>query len=110
MLPREPSPLLGIGVAVAMLAGVSLVQLFPSLPPRAFALACLLPALVLYLRDAGRCWAGACGQAAMAQRLPAELSGRDFRVEGRVLGLPSRDEQGQRFDFRIEQAKESFLL
>ena len=119
MLPREPSPPLGIGVAVAMLAGVSLVQLFPSLPPRAFALACLLPALVLYLRGMGRrwpgafvlgaCWACACGQAAMAQRLPAALSGQDFKVEGRVLGLPSRDDQGQRFDFRIEQAKEDFL-
>jgi competence protein ComEC len=106
-------------VAVAMLAGVSLVQLFPALPPRWLGLLLLLPAFVLYARDVGRrlpgafllgaFWACACGQQAMAQRLPTELSGHDYRVEGRVLGLPMRDEQGQRFDFRIDHVDESAL-
>ena len=119
MHPREPSPPLAMPVAVAMLAGVALVQLFPALPPRWLSLLALLPAFVLYARDVGRrlpgafalglAWACACGQAAMSERLPMELSGSDFRVEGRVLGLPMRDEQGQRFDFRIERAPEPAL-
>ncbi len=119
MQPREPSPPLGMPVAVAMLAGVSLVQVFSALPPRWLSLLLLLPAFALYARDAGRrlpgafllglLWACACGQQAMAHRLPMAMSGRDFGVEGRVSGLPMRDEQGQRFDFRIEGADESAL-
>jgi len=107
-------------VAVAMLAGVALVQLFPALPPRWLAMLALLPAFALYLHGLARripgafllgvAWACACGQAAMAQRLPAQLSGHDFLVEGRVLGLPMRDEQGQRFDFRIDRSREAALL
>jgi len=112
MLPREPLPPLGIPVAVAMLAGVALVQLFPALPPPWLALISTLPAAWLYARAdlrrlvgaflLGLSWACICGQWAMSERLPAELSGIDARVEGRVLGLPRRDEDGQRFDFLVE--------
>jgi competence protein ComEC len=106
-------------VAAAMLAGVALVQLFPVLPPRWLSLLALLPAFTLYARAIARrlpgafllgvAWACACGQAAMDERLPQEMSGRDFHVEGRVLGLPMRDEQGQRFDFRIDRSDEVTL-
>jgi competence protein ComEC len=102
-------------VAVAMLAGVALVQVFPALPPRWVSLVALVPMFALYARGVARrlpgafllgvAWACACGQAAMDQRLPADSSGRDDRVEGRVIGLAMRDEQGQRFDFRIEHAE-----
>ena len=51
MLPREPSPPLGIGVAVAMLAGVALVQLFPALPPRWLGLAVLCLSLTVVSLD-----------------------------------------------------------
>src|SRR6187402_1255972 len=105
MVPREPLPPLGMPVAVAMLAGVALVQVFPALPPRWLALLALLPSAWLYARKdprrlagaflLGLAWACACGQAAMSERLPASLSGMDARVEGRVLGLPRRDENGQ---------------
>jgi competence protein ComEC len=112
MIPREPLPPLGTWVAAAMLAGVTLVQLFPTLPPRWLAFAAMAPAAWLYWRGdwrrlggallLGMAWACACGAQAMAQRLPAAKSGVELRVEGRVLGLPRRDEDGQRFDFRIE--------
>jgi competence protein ComEC len=119
MRPREPSPPLGIRVAVAMLAGVALVQLFPALPSPWLSLPALLPCLWLWSRAdarrfagaflAGVAWACTCGQAAMAERLPQAMSGSDFRVEGRVLGLPVRDEAGQRFDFKIESSDERAL-
>jgi competence protein ComEC len=107
-------------VAAAMLAGVALVQVFPDLPPRWLGLLALLPAGWLYRRaDArrlagafllGLAWACACGAAAMSERLPASLSGMDVRVEGRVLGLPRRDQDGQRFDFLIESGPEGAPL
>jgi competence protein ComEC len=116
MFPREPLPPLGMRVAAAMLAGVALVQVFPGLPPRWLALLALLPAGWLYARPdprrlagaflLGLAWACACGAAAMSERLPATRSGIDLRVDGRVLGLPRRDEDGQRFDFLIESGPE----
>ncbi len=119
MFPREPLPPLGMRVAVAMLAGVALVQLFPALPPRWLSLPSVLPALWLFSRaDARRllgafvfgiAWTCACAQLAMSERLPQSLSGGDYRIEGRVLGLPSRDEEGQRFDLRIDKADEAAL-
>ncbi len=112
MRPREPSPPLGLPVAAAMLAGVALVQVFPALPPGWLAFVGLAGGLWLYAAVqharvagaflAGLCWAALVGQAVMAQRLPLAASGEEFRVEGRVLGLPRRDEDAQRFEFFIE--------
>ncbi|MEO8160996.1 MAG: DNA internalization-related competence protein ComEC/Rec2, partial [Arenimonas sp.] len=120
MHPREPSPPLGLPVAVALLAGVALVQVFPALPPRWLMLMLLAAAAWLYSRTdwrryagalcVGICWASLCGQWVMAQRLPPTLSGSEFQVEGRVLGLPRHDEDGQRFDFLVEGGDAAALI
>jgi competence protein ComEC len=110
--PRAPLPPLGLSVAVALLAGVSLVQQLAWLPPCWVSLCLLAPAGWLYRRRngwravgsllIGIAWACAVGQWVMQQRLPATLSRQDFRIEGRVLGLPQREEESLRFDFRID--------
>ena len=109
---RSPLPPLGMTVAVAAVAGVSVVQVFPWLPPAWASAALLLASAILFRqRDASRAmgallfgigWACLVGQVVMSSRLPAALSGQDFSVEGRVLGLPQREEESIRFDFRIE--------
>jgi competence protein ComEC len=114
MRPREPLPPLGIPVAGAALAGVSVVQVFPALPPAALSAFALVLALLAWWRFdrslprlaaaacAGVAWAALAGAWAMSQRLPPELDGIECTVEGRVQGLPRRAEDAQRFDFRIE--------
>lgn len=51
---------------------------------------------------AGVVWATAFASTRLHDVLPSELEGRDLLVEGTVLGLPEKLEQGLRFDFRIE--------
>jgi competence protein ComEC len=109
-------------VAVALLAGVSLVQLFPALPPPWLSAALLVAAVVAWWRDragpvrlagafaVGIAWASLAGAWAMSQRLPIALEGIEVEVQGRVLGLPRRDEDSQRFDFRIESGAPPALL
>ncbi|MCG8415915.1 MAG: ComEC family competence protein, partial [Pseudomonadales bacterium] len=38
-------------------------------------------------------------------RLPPQWEGRDFSVQGQVIGLPTTTSQGQSFDFLIQQSK-----
>lgn len=114
MHPREPLPPLGIPVAGAVLAGVSVVQLWPALPPPALSSLVLALALLAWWRlaraaprllaaaCAGMAWAALAGAWVMSQRLPAALDGVECSVKGQVLGLPRRDEGAQRFDFRID--------
>ena len=114
MRPREPLPPLGIPVAGAVLAGVSVVQLFPALPPPVACAGALLLALGAWWRFArpfprlaaaacaGVAWAALAGAWAISQRLPASLDGVECTVQGRVLGLPRRFDDAQRFDFRID--------
>ncbi len=109
---RPPSPL-GLSVAVALLTGVSSVQLWPRLPPIWLGAVLLGVAAIAFLRWKrwrlaaatlmGIAWGCAVGGWVLAQRLPAELSGRDFVVEGRVSGLPQVDADSTRFDFLIDQ-------
>jgi competence protein ComEC len=110
---RTPLPPLGMMVAVAVLAGVSVVQVFPWLPPL-WASAVLLVAAAILFRQPDDCrafgaflfgvsWACLVGQWVMDSRLPAELSRQDFQIEGQVLGLPQREDESVRFDFRIEK-------
>lgn len=108
--PRLPP--LGLSVAVALLAGVSLVQLWPSLPAQWLSVVMLAAAIGLYRQSnlvrvlgaflIGVAWSCIVGHAVMAQRLPAALSPADFRIQGRVLGLPQREDESTRFDFLIE--------
>ena len=109
---HPPPPPFGLAVAAALLAGVSVVQWLPTLPalPSSIALLflCLwlfatrgrwrLPASFLF----GIAWACVVGQWVMQHRLPAELSRSDQWVEGRVLGLPQREDDSVRFDFNIK--------
>lgn len=119
MVARQPLAPLGWKVAVAMLAGVSVVQLFPSLPlawlSGSSLLACFGLIYVLRGRPTsnalrlgvvsaiGASWACLIGLQFMQQRLSPELSRQEFQIEGRVLGLPQRDEDSLRFDLRVER-------
>ena len=110
---RTPLPPLGMTVAAAVLAGVSVVQVFPWLPPVWASTALVLAAAILFRQpDANRiagallfgiAWACLVGQSVMESRLPTAFSRQDFQIEGRVLGLPQREDESIRFDFRIEK-------
>lgn len=109
-------PPLGIGSALALLVGVAAVFALPQFPPpraiwSAGALGLLLWLWPRYpwplLRALGPALFGAAlglwaAQLALQQRIPAELEGRDLRVQGRIEGLPQRSPDAVRFDFRVE--------
>lgn len=109
---RTPLPPLGMMVAVAVLAGASVVQLFPWLPPLWASAALLVASAILFRQSDGNrlagaalfgiAWACLVGQSVMDSRLPTALSRQDFQIEGQVLGLPQREDESTRFDFRIE--------
>lgn len=116
MHSATPSPPLGIGVAVAMLAGVTVAQVFPRLPASLASGALLALALVGLVAARGRlrlvsalvagiAWACLAGGWRMQQRLPDALAGSDVALTGRVVGLPQRGEGGLRFDLRVEQSR-----
>ncbi|MEO7051297.1 MAG: DNA internalization-related competence protein ComEC/Rec2 [Rhodanobacter sp.] len=105
-----------IAAALALLAGVLLVQAWPQLPTRWACLALGLLALALAL--AWRCprWHWACwlllgtawalwrGGLAMEARLPRALEGRDITVVGSLLGLPLARTDASRFILRVDDA------
>ncbi|WP_449426233.1 DUF4131 domain-containing protein, partial [Rhodanobacter lindaniclasticus] len=103
-----------ITAALALLAGVLLVQAWPRLPtpwigvpiallaaacawrwPRWRGLSCLL---------FGIAWALWCGTQAMQARLPRALEGRDVLVVGSLDGLPLARTDASRFTLRVESA------
>lgn len=104
-----------ITVALALLAGVLLVQAWPRLP---LVWICL-PLIVLALAWAWRCprwrwlcglplgiaWALWCGTQAMQARLPRALEGRDVLVVGSLDGLPLARTDASRFTLRVESAQ-----
>ncbi|MGN6656989.1 MAG: DNA internalization-related competence protein ComEC/Rec2 [Rhodanobacter sp.] len=103
-----------ITAALALLAGVLLVQAWPRLPPAWIG----LPLVVLALVWAWRCprwrwlcglplgvaWAWWCGTQAMQARLPHALEGRDVLVVGSLDGLPLARTDASRFTLRVESA------
>ena len=116
MRTATPSPPLGLGVAVAMLAGVTVAQVFAWLPPAAASGALLLLAVACHVLARGRArlvaalvagiaWACLAGGWRMQQRLPEALAGTDVALTGRVVGLPQRGEGGLRFDLQVEQSR-----
>ncbi|MEY2160891.1 ComEC/Rec2 family competence protein [Rhodanobacter sp. FW106-PBR-LB-2-11] len=100
--------------AVALLAGVLLVQWLPQLPPR-WCLGLPLPIIVLL---AWRCprwrwlawllcgivWAAWRGGLAMESRLPPALEGRDLAVVGTIADLPLAHPDASRFTLHVERA------
>ncbi|NEX61783.1 DNA internalization-related competence protein ComEC/Rec2 [Noviherbaspirillum galbum] len=69
---------------------------------RAFpkAIACLLAGIA-----AGLCWACLVAQYALGDALPPEWEGRDITLTGTVSSLPSRSQDGLRFQFAVESAQ-----
>jgi len=104
-----------ITVALALLAGVLLVQAWPRLP----SVWICLPLIGLALAWAWRCprwrwlcalplgvaWALWCGTQAMQARLPRALEGRDVLVVGSLDGLPLARTDASRFTLRVESAQ-----
>jgi competence protein ComEC len=105
---------------MALLLGVSLVQLLPALPSWPISLIVALALLPWFRCDGlgriplalafGIAWACLFGQLALDQRLPKTMSGQDFEVSGDVLGLPQTDQNSVRFDFRVTQSPEPELI
>lgn len=100
----------GPGVACALLAGATLLQATPALPPpgwsAAIALSCFVVALAVpraFVRlpaafAFGMAWAACQGAQAKALRLPAALEGVELEIEGSVADLPRRGERADRFE------------
>ena len=117
---RTPIAPFGLSVAVALLLGVSLVQLLTGLPSRWLSLGVALAVLPLFLRSGlgriplalifGLAWAGFFGQSALEQRLPQSFDNRVFAITGDVLGLPQADQHAVRFDFRVRQSPQTELV
>lgn len=111
------------GMIIGFVAGVALLQVQPLLPTYPWLLAAFACALLFlvaarrlraeaWLHAArllagaitGFVWAAAVAHAYLESALPSSLEGRDLVVVGVVDSLPSRMEQGVRFNFRIESA------
>lgn len=56
---------------------------------------------------AGVAWGIVAGHQLQQQQLPAEFVGRDMVVTGQISGLPERDSQRVRFDFRVQSVSSS---
>ena len=103
-----------ITAAVALLAGVLLVQWMPRLPPYWFLGLLLLGAVLLGWRFPrarllsyvvlGIVWAAWRGGMAMDGRLPRTLEGGDFMVVGSISGLPQVRGDASSFTLQVEQA------
>jgi competence protein ComEC len=103
-----------ITTALALLAGVLLVQWLPSLPPRWCLGLLLCGALLLAWRWSrwrwltcvlfGIVWAAWHSIAAMEARLPRALEGQDIVVTGSIIDLPQAGSDASRFTLRVEQA------
>lgn len=112
MVSRQPPPPMGLSVAAGLLAGVSVVQVFPALPPTwlgallsvaaALAFVRFPPFRVLAAGALGVAWACTVGQAVMDSRLSPSQDGADLRLAGRVSGLPVQEPESVRFDFLVD--------
>ena len=117
---RAPIAPFGISVAMALLLGVSVVQLFPSLPGWPLSLCAASFLAFLFLRDGiiripvalvfGISWACLFGQLALEQRLPTLLDNQIFSITGEVIGLPQADQNSVRFDFHVTQSPQAELI
>jgi competence protein ComEC len=123
MPPATPPRSLDPGVAAALLAGATLAQGLPALPPLAVsAVACALALVALGRpsrgfaspRDSaariaaivllGAAWACAVGAWRLHSRWPEARSGDTVQVEGRIAGLPRLADDALRFDLDVDVA------
>ncbi|MCQ4347882.1 DNA internalization-related competence protein ComEC/Rec2 [Pseudomonas stutzeri] len=102
---------------IALCAGLLALRLLPALPGTPVLLAAgLLGGLLLFgrLRPLGLfllglAWACASAQAALDDRLAAELDGRTLWLQGRVVGLPEQGEGVVRFQLEQAEARRAAL-
>lgn len=117
-MPTLKIPPLGLWVAACLLFGVCCVQSWESLLPLWLAIACLLAGLWSWWKQEGylRCiavflfgigLANLHGEWALSKRLPFNT---DAEITGQVEGLPLRDEESVRFEFRITTSKNEKLV
>ncbi len=107
-------PGLGLpAVALLWLAGTMLLHQLPRLPDPAWypALLAIAVGAAIPWRTRGLCWliagfclAGIAAELRLADRLPAELAGGDFRVQGWVDAFPDSTPERQRFSFTVTHA------
>lgn len=103
-----------ITAALALLAGVLLVQAWPHLPTRWVGVPIALVAATLAWRCPrwrwapclllGTAWALWRGALAMDARLPRTLEGRDITVVGSLVGLPLARTDASRFTLQVDRA------
>ncbi|KAA6185013.1 DNA internalization-related competence protein ComEC/Rec2 [Thiohalocapsa marina] len=107
-------PSIGLfGIALAFSAGVGLLHLLPTLPPRWPLVTLFLLALLGALRwrrvalaaafAFGLLWAQADACDVLCQPFPEAYMGRSLSAEGRIAGLPGRRDDRVRFLFRVER-------
>ncbi|UXI70711.1 DNA internalization-related competence protein ComEC/Rec2 [Tahibacter amnicola] len=111
---RFPGLALTPSAALALLAGVVLVQALPVLPPMVLSIGLLVASVCGLLRWprqyawllvlVGAAWACCRADLALHARLAPVLEGQDLLVTGRVVDLPDRRADALRFDLRIDTA------
>lgn len=107
-----PAPL-GVGTALAVVAGALACLRLPVLPPAAAFAVLLAAGLAAWWRAPGRWrWGGALlagfalaglhAGASLGAQLPVEHERGDFTVSGRVLGLPEDEARRTRFQLGVD--------
>lgn len=59
---------------------------------------------VIFTLGLGVFWAAGFAHVRLSEQLPEHLEGRDIRLGGIIVSLPSRTERGLKFDFEVDQA------
>jgi ComEC/Rec2-related protein len=113
MTLRLALPSLTPSLAFAALAGAVVALMLPTLPSLlglvlALAMGALLlcwtPGRWLGAGLAGAAWLLLAATERMESRLPEALAAQDLQIVGRVEGLPDREPEVLRFDFRVSSA------
>ena len=98
--------------ALSFLAGLLVVQQFPTLPGTQWLLVVTVAAgIMAWLRYwrwlffvMGVLWAVLFAMIRLADRLPESLEGIDIPVKGFIVDLPEQDERRTRFDFSVAES------
>jgi len=96
--------------ALALLAGIGLLQLLPDLPDPWWGLLSLPLAMaawryrslrLILIVSLGFLWAWLSAALVLQRQLPVTLEGRDVVVEGMISSLPERDARRAHFEFEV---------
>ncbi len=94
---------------LSFVAGIVIVQQFSVLPETQWIVALILLLVLLsFLRlwrlmffAVGLLWAICFASAHLADNLAADLEGQNIQIEGRIIGLPQKDDRRVKFDFSV---------